>query len=133
MHPFWLKIIRYRPIAWALVTALLLTILVPAHYHLHHLHDAEPAAHTHVLDLHLIADNSGHAHHQQDTSIFSATPDVIVKADKSVFAQFIPLAIFLILLLTLAYHVRLLLDPADGRPVRHSRYYSPPLRAPPPR
>ena len=133
MHPLWQTIIHYRPIAWALVAALLLTMLMPAHYHLHHLNDIDPAEHAHVVDLHLITDNGGHVHHDEDTSIIAATPDVIVKTDKSFFSVFFPLAVFLILLLTLADKVRLKQRDNRIRLFRPYHYYSPPLRAPPSR
>jgi hypothetical protein len=114
-----------------LVTALLITVLLPAHYHLHHLHSLDTASHAHVVDLHLIADNSGHAHHYENTSIISATPDAIVKTDKSVFSLFIPLAIVLVLILTCSHRVWLGHKSGAITRIRHNTYFSPPSRAPP--
>ena len=131
MHPAWLKMIHYRPISWVLVIALSLTMLMPAHYHLHHINDIDTAEHDHVLDLHLITDRHGHAHHDEDTSIIAATPDVIVKTDKSLVVLFVPLGLVLLLLLILADKVGLRYRHHGVRQVLQYRYYSPPLRAPP--
>jgi hypothetical protein len=131
MHAAWLTTIHYRPVSWLLVVVLLMAMLMPAHYHLHHLSDIDPAEHAHVLDLHLIAESKGHAHHDEDTSIIAATPDVIVKTDSSMLASFVPLALFLLLLSTLADKLRLRYGHCGVRLVRQHHYYSPPLRAPP--
>ena len=112
---------------------LLLAMLLPAHYHLHHLNDIDTAEHDHVLDLHFIADSDGHAHHDDDTSIIAATPDVIVKTDKSLLVSFVPLGLVLLLLLALVDKVSLKCCHHGVRLVRQYRYYSPPLRAPPSR
>jgi hypothetical protein len=133
MHPAWLTLTHYRPISWVLVMALLLGLLMPAHYHLHHLNDIDTAEHDHVLDLHLIADSNGHAHHDEDTSIIAPTPDVIVKTDKSLLASFVSLGLVLLLLSTLADTVRLWHKHHGVRLVRPYQYYFPPLRAPPAR
>jgi hypothetical protein len=81
--------------------------------------------------LHLMADNSGHAHHHEYTSIISATPDAIVKTDKSVFSAFMPLAIVLVLILTCSHRVWLGHEPRAITRNWHNTYFSPPLRAPP--
>ena len=112
---------------------LVLAMLMPAHYHLHHLNDIDTAEHDHVLDLHLIADRHGHAHHDEDTSIIAATPDVIVKTDKPLLVSFVPLGLVLLLLLTLVDKVSLKCCHHGVRLLRQYRYYSPPLRAPPSR
>ena len=131
MHRAWLTMIHYRPISWLLVAALLLAIVMPAHYHLHHLNDIDTGEHDHVLDLHWIADSNGHAHHDDDTSIIAATPDVIVKTDKSHLASFVPLGLILLLLQTRVDRVGLRHSRHGVRLVRQYRYSSPPLRAPP--
>jgi hypothetical protein len=112
---------------------LLLAMVMPAHYHLHHLNDIDTAEHDHVLDLHLIADSNGHAHHDDDTSIIAATPDVIVKTDKPLLVLFVPLGLVLLLLLTLADKVKLRHGHRGVRLIRQYRHYYPPLRAPPSR
>lgn len=131
MRALWQTIINYKSISWILVAALVMTVLLPAHYHLHHLHNVDTTGHVHVVDLHLLADNGGHAHHHEDTSIISATPDAIVKTDKSVFSLFIPLAVVLVVILTCSHRARLRYEPGDKDPIRHCAYFSPPLRAPP--
>lgn len=108
-----------------------MAMLMPAHYHLHHLNDTDPAEHAHVLDLHLISDSNRNAHHDEDTSIIAATPDVIVKTVNSLLASFVLLALFLLMLSTLAEKVRLRYSHCGVRLVRQYHYYSPPLRAPP--
>ena len=110
---------------------LLFVTLVPAHYHLHHHDSAELAAHTHSIDLHLISDDMGQSHHDEDTSIFAATPDVIAKKDKPDFSVYIPLAILLALTLAHMSQNRIRPDHGDQGLEPHYPYFSPPLRAPP--
>ena len=112
---------------------MLLAVVMPAHYHLHHIDGIDTADHDHVLDLHLITDGHGHAHHDDDISIIAATPDVIVKTDKSLLALFVPLGLVLLLLLTRADKTRLRHGYDGADLIRHYRCCSPPLRAPPTR
>ena len=133
MRPVWLTMVHYRPISWVLVTALSLAVVMPSHYHLHHLNDNGAAEHDHALDFHIIADGNGHVHHDSDTSIIAATPDVIVNTEKSLLASILPLGLVLLLLLSVAVAVRLRHRHRNVRLVRRFHYYHPPLRAPPPR
>ena len=123
-----------RAISSLLIAVILFTALVPAHYHLHHVHvaDANTHEHEHAIDLHLLTANVDQSHHDETTSIFSATPDVIVK--KGSFDVFPYLLLTLTLLLLTLYH-RTRVRPREssiGGKLRFP-YFSPPLRAPPAR
>ena len=131
MRASWKLLIQRKSISWQLIAVLLFVTLLPAHYHLHH-HSAELAAHTHSIDLHLISDDAGQSHHDEDTSIFAATPDVIAKKDKPDFSIYLPLAILLVLILAHNNQNRIRPDQSDQRLEPHYLYFSPPLRAPPP-
>jgi len=132
MRASWKPLIQRKSISWQLIAVLLFVTLLPAHYHLHHHDSAELAAHTHSIDLHLISDNMGQSHHDQDTSIFAATPDVIAKKDKPDFSVYIPLAILLVLILVHNNINRIRPDQSNQCLVPYYPYFSPPLRAPPP-
>jgi hypothetical protein len=131
MRSFGQTITSYKSISWILITAVLMTVILPAHYHLHHLDSLDAAGHAHSIDLHLLADDRGHSHHHDEASIISATPDAMVKKDKSVFSVFIPLVIFLVLLLTRGHRISSMHGPGDTPLVRLNDYFSPSLRAPP--
>ncbi len=131
MRASWKLLIQRESISWQLIAVLLFVTLLPAHYHLHHHGSAELAAHTHSIDLHLISDNMGQSHHDEDTSIFAATPDVIAKKDKPGFSIYIPLAILLVLILAHNKQNRIRPDQSDQCLEPHYPYFSPPLRAPP--
>jgi hypothetical protein len=122
--------INRRSISWLLVVAVLGITLLPAHYHLHHLHSDDATAHTHTIDLHVIADKADQSHHD-DASIFSATPDVVVKKTNPEFSPYIILAILLVLLPTYTNLLRIKADHGDLGLKRLYPYFSPLLRAPP--
>jgi len=124
-------LITRKSTSWQLVAVLLFTTLLPAHYHLHHHDGAGLAAHTHSIDLHLIADDVGQSHHDEDTSIFAATPDVIAKKDKPELSFYIPLVILLVLVLANKNQNRIRPEHSSPGLIQHYLYFSPPLRAPP--
>ncbi len=125
------KVIYCRSISWLLVAAVLLTTLLPVHYHLHHLYSADSSTHEHAIDLHLITDNVDQSHHDEDTSIFAATPDVIAKKAYSETTSLILLAILLVLLPVLNNSIRIRPGYFDLTLKQHYPFFSPPLRAPP--
>ena len=85
MRALWKQLIHRKSISWQLIAVLLLVTLLPAHYHLHHHDSAESTAHAHSIDLHLISDDAGQSHHDEDTSIFDEyVPDQIGAALKPV-------------------------------------------------
>jgi hypothetical protein len=131
MRASWKLLIQRKSINWQLIAVLLFVTLLPAHYHLHHHDSAEPAAHAHSIDLHLISDDAGQSHHDADTSIFAATPDVIAKKDKPDLSFYIPLAILLVLILAQNHQNRIRPDQSNQCLKPHYPYFSPPLRAPP--
>jgi hypothetical protein len=132
MRALWKQLIHRKSISWQLIAVLLLVTLLPAHYHLHHHDSAESSTHVHSIDLHLISDDAGQSHHDEDTSIFAATPDVIAKKDRPDFSVYIPLAILLVLILAHNNQNSIRPDQSDQRLEPHYPYFSPPLRAPPP-
>ncbi len=119
-----------RSISLLLIAALLLSTVIPAHYHLHHIHSNDPASHEHIIDLHLVTDTIGQSHHDEDTSVFAATPDVIVKKGHYDAAPFLLMAITLVLL-TVFNRIAARSACSHTRPWRQAAYFSPPLRAPP--
>ena len=131
MHSLQKTIITYRSISWALVTALLFVLLLPAHYHLHHLDSADPATHAHAIVLHVITDELAHTHHDEGTSIFAATPDGIIKKDSPVFSSYPLLAFLLVILAVAHYRASTWSEHNDPGRKRHYPFFSPPLRAPP--
>jgi hypothetical protein len=131
MLAFYKLLTHRKSISWHLIAVLLFVTLLPAHYHLHHHESAELATHAHSIDLHLISDDKGQSHHDEDTSIFAATPDVIAKKDKPDFSVYIPLAILLVLILARNNQNRIRPDQSNQRPEPHYPYFSPLLRAPP--
>ena len=132
MRASWKLLIQRKSINWQLIAVLLFVTLLPAHYHLHHHDSVEPAAHAHSIDLHLISDDAGQSHHDEDTSIFAATPDVIAKKDKPGYSVYIPLAILLVLILAHNHQHRARPGQSDQYLEPHYPYFSPLLRAPPP-
>jgi hypothetical protein len=123
-----------RAIGSLLIAVILFTALVPAHYHLHHVHvaDANTHEHEHAIDLHLITANADHSHHDQTTSIFSATPDVIIKKGSFDIFPYLLLTLALILLALFQLCSRRF-DESTSRHKQRCTYFSPPLRAPPAR
>jgi hypothetical protein len=132
MRASWKSQTQRESISWQLIAVLLFVTLLPAHYHLHHHDSVETAAHAHSIDLHLISDGAGQSHHDEDTSIFAATPDVIAKKDKSDIPVYIPLSILLVLILVHKNQNSIRHDQSDQCREPHYPYFSPPLRAPPP-
>ena len=126
----WTKKPGHRSINLLLIATLLLSTVIPAHYHLHHTHSHDPAGHEHTIDLHLVTDNSGQSHHDEDTSFFAATPDVIVKKVHYDAAPFLLMAIILVLT-TVFNRIAARSAGSHTRTRRQADYFSPPLRAPP--
>jgi len=131
MHSWWKKKTISRSISWVLVAALLSMLLLPAHYHLHHLDSADSAGHAHAIDLHLLSDPQSLSHHDEGTSIFAASPDVIVKKDSQEYSPYLlPLVLLSILVIAL-YRVSTRSTRDDPGPKQYYPFFSPPLRAPP--
>ena len=125
------RINTYRSISWALIAALLSVLLLPAHYHLHHIDSIDTGAHAHAIDLHVITDRQALSHHDEGTSIFEAAPDGIVKKVSPVFLPGL-LAVFILVILAIRHvqiHRRSVQD--DPNPDRLHPFFIPPLRAPP--
>ncbi len=125
------QIINYKSIGWLLVAAILLNILLPAHYHLHHVFSGNSVTHDHIIDLHLITEKTGQSHHDEDTTIVTAAPDGIVKKSNPAFFPFNLLTILLVLLPLINYQTRLRLNYGNIDLKQIYYHLSPPLRAPP--
>ena len=127
-------LVHDRTISSLLVAVILFTALVPAHYHLHHVHaaDANTHEHEHAIDLHLITANVDQSHHDDTTSIFSATPDVIVKKGSFDFFPYLLMTVALVLLALFQLASRRFGESAS-RFKQRCLYLSPPSRAPPAR
>jgi len=123
-----------RSIGSLLIAVILFTALMPAHYHLHHVHvaDANTHEHEHAIDLHLITANVDQSHHDETTSVFSATPDVIVKKGSFDIFPYLLLTVALVLL-TLFQLASRFFGESSSRYKQRCLYFSPPLRAPPAR
>jgi len=134
--------IQHRPISWLLITAILLIALMPAHYHLHHLHNADSLGHQHIIDLHLStaaddASHSGHGSHHDgsghdmDTMSFAASPDSILKKNHSPLSPFILLTVVLVLFPVLNQGFSHWLDHRKINLKQPYPHFTPLLRAPP--
>ncbi len=125
-----------KSINMLLIAAILLTAVLPVHYHLHHLHtsDASTHGHTHehehAIDLHLLYTDTDQSHHEEHTSTFAATPDVIVKKGSFDLEPYLLPAVLVIFLAVFrsggTRH-----GTRNTAPRQHCHYLSPPLRAPP--
>ena len=136
MNLFGKTAINYKSISWLLVVAILLVTILPAHYHLHHLHgddmhSATAGVPAHVIDLHLLTDSTGQSHHNEDVTSIAASPDGIVKKSNPVFAPFIFLAIMLVLFLFLNKQIKIRIDYKYINLKQSYPHFTPLLRAPP--
>jgi pheromone shutdown protein TraB len=124
---------RYRAISWVVVTALLIQMLFPLSFHLHH--DVSPvtAGHDHVIDSHLLSDNQVTEHlADEDTQELKTTMEAIVKQGVDTGLVFILFVCLLTLMSTVLPIVNHLWQTARNS-FSHFFYYvlAPPLRAPP--
>jgi len=127
-------VITYRPTSWLLIVAILLAVFQPAHYHLHHLYDdgfgLKIAIHAHEIDLHLLMEDGGNAHHDEATSI-SISPEGIVKNNSPDVFQFILLAMVLLLLSALSKQINIRFFYKNAGIKQRRPHFTPLLRAPP--
>lgn len=124
---------RNRVISWLLVTALLVQILFPLSFHLHH--DVSPvtAGHDHVIDSHLLFDSQVIEHLAvEDTHELKTAMETIVKQSTDTDFVFLLFACLLTLLASILPIVNRLWQTARNS-FSHFFYYdlAPPLRAPP--
>ena len=124
-----------KSISWILVATILLVAFLPAHYHLHHLHDDDNfssagAAHSHVIDLHVITELSGQSHHDEAASI-AASPDGMMKKSNPDFFPFILLAMVLLLLTVFDKQINIQLNSRSTKLKQRYPHFAPLLRAPP--
>jgi len=124
---------RYRNISWLLVVALLLQVLFPLHYHLHH--DASPLTqnYEHVVHSHSIDDSKVTEHITlTDIHELKITPDVVAKQDtNNGFTITLFICLLILLPAALTFINRLWLATRNNF-IRYFYYdLAPPLRAPP--
>ncbi len=130
-------LISHKPVSWFLIATILLVTLLPAHYHLHHLYNDETLSsaattHKHVIDLHVLTEKTGQLHHDDEVTIFAASPDGIMKKSGPDYSPFILLAIVLLLLPALITRKSLLLSYKSTNLKQPLPHFTPLLRAPPP-
>ena len=118
-----------------MITTVLLVAFLPAHYHLHHLDNDDDfssagAGHEHVIDLHVLAELSGHSHHDEVASI-AASPDGMLKKSNPDFPPFILLAMVLLLLPVFNRQINIQLNSRSTKLKQRYLYFAPLLRAPP--
>lgn len=121
---------QYKLISWLLMATVLMLILSPLHFHMHHAQVTLTQSHVHEVDRHLLVESAGQKHHDE-AHVLEVTPDGIMK-------QFdnmpLPVLLFAILLALLPFAIV----------VRYQRIFNvtfnlyqscrcltPPLRAPP--
>jgi hypothetical protein len=119
-----------KPVNWFLFLALIIATLLPAHYHLHHDDMAKSFIHSHVIDLHLIADQFGSKHHEFDTTSFTAVPDDAVNM-KTPLVQYIIIVVLLFIIPGLHKQLHIYHKYMARGLSRISPHFIPLLRAPP--
>lgn len=130
-------------ISYLLMAAILVAIVFPAHYHIHHLSNdndlgvdagvsplTSATSHAHTIDLHVLAEKVGQSHHDEATSI-AISPDGIVNKSKTDFFPFILLAVVLLLMPMLRQCSNVYLNYARTSNKQRYPNFIPPLRAPP--
>lgn len=119
-------------LSWMLITALLLLLLFPLHYHLSHAapvaSDATPV-HDHATDTHIFADDYAVDDHP-DNQTFDPAPDASFKNNGVQLPLFALLSLSVLLPLSCGVYRHAQLT-RNIRLPRISRHTTPPLRAPP--
>jgi len=120
-----------KPIAWFVIVALFVLMMLPIHIHIHH--DLELDSHHgdgHVIDYHIMIDDNDHAL-QGQTHTIETSSDLIIKQSAGNLFKLVVLISFitLALLQILSYYQRWFKLITSF----YQKYYilSPPLRAPP--
>ena len=130
MHTWRNLISQYKSGCWMLVLTILALMLLPMDFHLHHMDETTNFEHDHVIDLHLITDSAGLAHHQ-DATVLSATPDILLKQSNNNPLASVALIFLLIQLVVISFnYIQRIYNKSISLP---GFYYHliPPLRAPP--
>ena len=124
---------RNRAISWLLVAALLVQMLFPLTFHLHHDISPVTAGHDHVIDSHLLFDSQVIEHLAvEDTQELKTAMEAFVKQSTDTGFVLILFVCLLTLLATVLPIVNRLWQTARNS-FSHFFYYdlAPPLRAPP--
>lgn len=124
---------RYLAVSWLVLAVLLIQIVFPLYFHLHHDLNAEAGEHVHIIDSHLLTDKQASEHlADEDTRILKTTPDVINKQNTD--TGFV-IALMLCLLIVLAVKRPLVIRLRQLKQNNHCHFFyydlAPPLRAPP--
>lgn len=121
----------FRTISWLLMPAVFCMCILPAHYHLHHMFSDSALEHDHVIDLHLMTQQSSEHPDHSEAQIFNTMPDGLAKKfdDNLMPLLFLCLSLLLALLRRISQKLSI--------SIKHTTFYtlryllSPPLRAPP--
>lgn len=123
-----------KAISWFLISAILLVSLLPAHYHFHHLYSESginsAAPHAHIVDLHVLSEQAGDAHHDEAVS-FTASPDGVLNKNNPDFPLFVLLAAVLLLLPMQIKQVSISRNIRNVNFRQRYPHFTPLLRAPP--
>ena len=123
-------IYQHRFISWLLVVAIFVVALLPMHMHLHHVEEAASQSHEHVVDLHLLMDNSDLSHHESAAVLPVSVDGILKKVSDNPFASALLACLFSLFLLITSYFKQQ--PPKTENHFKDSHYhFSPPLRAPP--
>lgn len=120
----------HKPLNWFLVLALLMTTVLPVHYHLHHVDIDNSFAHSHSIDLHMVSDGVESEHHGIDTTSFSAIPDDAVKI-KTALILIIYIAVLLTIIPVLQKRTHACSEYQASGLLQIIPHFTPLLRAPP--
>ena len=124
-----------KSISWILIATVLALVLIPAHYHLHHI-DSDASSvtsksHNHVIDLHVLSEVSGSHHHDEELMSIAVSPDGIYKKSEPYSMVVILLAISFLLLSSLNGQINLPLLTKSIKLKQRYLHFKPLLRAPP--
>ena len=125
---------RYRnSLSWILTVALLFALLLPVHFHLHHVDTdvADANAVAHVTDIHVHHDSQAAKHHS-DAHTLTPSTDISLKQPNTVQPPLLAVLLIVLLFITLNPH-SLLTNWCSSRVQHYFNQHrnTPPLRAPP--
>ena len=116
-----------------LITSLLVNILIPYQYHLHHIYNYDSLSHDHIVDFHLLTDSlPDDDHSDKDKQDLKTRLDVITKQNIDT-GKYIISLVFLFTQSNFNFSIfNRLRHPTHDSFIRYYSYgLAPPLRAPP--
>lgn len=122
--------LRCLPVSWLAIIAMIMLTLAPHHYHLHHGPASDSVSHGHTIDLHLLTDANGDAHHDEAV-VLETMPDGLTKTPGDNPLYFL-LSVFLLVSLPIVEaRIKHPLHQIATRTNQAFHHLTPPLRAPP--